>query len=82
MTAGQVDKPIIFTVDRTGCKGQMDCKVVSPSGHEDDCFVTYLDDDTYSVRFLPKENGIHQVSTDGVAGRWVASLSLASLPCK
>ena len=69
MTAGQVDKPIIFTVDRTGCKGQMDCKVVSPSGHEDDCFVTYLDDDTYSVRFLPKENGIHQVSTAGVAGR-------------
>ncbi|XP_043196534.1 filamin-A-like isoform X2 [Amphibalanus amphitrite] len=57
----QVDKPIIFTVDRTGCKGQMDCKVVNPSGHEDDCFITYLDDDTYSVRFLPKENGIHQL---------------------
>ncbi|XP_037087159.1 filamin-A-like [Pollicipes pollicipes] len=57
----QVDKPIIFTVDRTDCKGQLDCKVVSPSGHEDDCFAQYLDEDTYSVRFLPKENGIHQL---------------------
>ena len=52
----------MFTVDRSGCKGQLDCKVVSPSGHEDDCFAQYLDEDTYSVRFLPKENGIHQVS--------------------
>merc|ERR1740128_165602 len=57
----QVDKPIVFTVDRSGCKGQLDCKVVSPSGHEDDCFAQYLDEDTYSVRFLPKENGIHQL---------------------
>ena len=66
--SSQVDKPIVFTVDRSGCKGQLDCKVVSPSGHEDDCFAQYLDEDTYSVRFLPKENGIHQVSRGGETG--------------
>lgn len=57
----QVDKPIIFSVDRGGCKGQLMCKTVSPSGQQDDCFAQYLDEDTYSVRFLPKENGVHQL---------------------
>merc|ERR1719447_1096974 len=44
-----------------GAKGELDCKVVAPSGLEDDCFIDPMDDDTYSVRFVPKENGIHYI---------------------
>ncbi|XP_068218759.1 filamin-A isoform X2 [Palaemon carinicauda] len=48
-------------VIKNGAKGQLDCKLVSPSGHEDDCFVDLLHEDTYSVRFVPREIGIHYV---------------------
>lgn len=34
---------------------------MSPSGIEDDCFIQSIDGDTYSVRFMPRENGIHQI---------------------
>lgn len=36
-------------------------QIVSPSGIEDDCFIQSIDADTYSVRFMPRENGIHQI---------------------
>ncbi|XP_076061850.1 filamin A protein cher isoform X2 [Oratosquilla oratoria] len=48
-----------FIVCRNGARGQLDCKMVSPSGQEDDCFQDLLDDETYSVRVLPRENGVH-----------------------
>lgn len=35
--------------------------MVSPSGAEDDCFIQLIDADTYSVRFMPHENGIHNI---------------------
>ncbi|CAD1478115.1 unnamed protein product, partial [Heterotrigona itama] len=35
--------------------------IVSPSGIEDDCFIQGIDTDTYSVRFMPRENGIHNI---------------------
>ncbi|CAG0910579.1 unnamed protein product, partial [Cyprideis torosa] len=54
-----VDKPVSFIANKNGAKGHLDCKAVSPSGVEDDCFVAPIDDDAYSIRFLPKENGIH-----------------------
>jgi len=31
----------------------------SPSGAQDDCFIDTVDQDTYSVRFIPRENGLH-----------------------
>lgn len=34
---------------------------MSPSGIEDDCFIQGIDSDTYSVRFMPRENGIHNI---------------------
>lgn len=34
---------------------------MSPSGIEDDCFSQSIDSDTYSVRFMPRENGIHNI---------------------
>lgn len=35
--------------------------MVSPSGVEDDCFISAIDADIYSVRFVPRENGIHYI---------------------
>ena len=35
--------------------------MVSPAGVEDDCFISAIDSDIYSVRFVPRENGIHYI---------------------
>ncbi|XP_011868573.1 PREDICTED: filamin-A isoform X2 [Vollenhovia emeryi] len=57
----QPDKPCTFLVRKNGAKGELDAKIVSPSGAQDDCFIQNIDGDTYSVRFMPTENGIHQI---------------------
>ncbi|XP_018312644.1 filamin-like isoform X1 [Mycetomoellerius zeteki] len=57
----QPDKPCTFLVRKNGAKGELDGKLVSPSGTQDDCFIQSIDADTYSVRFMPTENGIHQI---------------------
>jgi filamin len=33
----------------------------SPSGVQDDCFIDTVDFDNYSVRFMPKENGLNNI---------------------
>jgi len=55
------NKPAMFLVRKNGAKGQLDAKLVSPSGIQDDCFLDTVDFDSYSVRFMPKENGINNV---------------------
>lgn len=35
--------------------------MVAPSNNEDDCFIQLIDQDQYSVRFYPRENGIHSI---------------------
>lgn len=57
----KADKPMQFIVKKNGAKGDIDAKVVAPSGNEDDCFIQLIDQDRYSVRFMPRENGIHSV---------------------
>ncbi|XP_066588237.1 filamin-A isoform X2 [Prorops nasuta] len=57
----QPDKPTTFLVRKNGAKGELDAKIVSPSGIEDDCFIQSIDSDTYSVRFMARENGIHNI---------------------
>ncbi|KAG7210743.1 hypothetical protein KM043_012240 [Ampulex compressa] len=57
----QPDKPATFLVRKNGAKGELDAKIVSPSGVEDDCFIQSIDSDTYSVRFMARENGIHNI---------------------
>lgn len=57
----QADKPAAFLVRKNGAKGELDAKIVSPSGIEDDCFIQSIDPDTYSVRFMPRDNGIHNI---------------------
>ncbi|XP_020279518.1 filamin-A isoform X4 [Pseudomyrmex gracilis] len=57
----QPDKPSTFLVRKNGAKGDLFAKIVSPSGVQDDCFIQSIDADTYSVRFMPTENGVHQI---------------------
>lgn len=40
----QINKPIAFTIQMNGAKGLIDGKIVSPSGAEDDCFVSPIDE--------------------------------------
>ncbi|CAD7084429.1 unnamed protein product [Hermetia illucens] len=57
----QADTPAQFLVRRNGAKGELDAKIVAPSNTEDDCFIQAIDADMYSVRFYPRENGIHSI---------------------
>ncbi|XP_021916472.1 filamin-A isoform X3 [Zootermopsis nevadensis] len=57
----QADKPAAFLVRKNGAKGELDAKIVSPSGIEDDCFIQSIDSDTYSVRFMPRDNGVNNI---------------------
>jgi filamin len=61
--AVQADKPAQFIVRKNGAVGNLDAKVVAPSNTEDDCFIQLIDTDNYSVRFYPRENGIHAIHT-------------------
>merc|ERR1711923_626986 len=45
--------------NKNGASGTLQCKMVSPSGREDDCFMNQIGPDEYSVRFVPKEEGHH-----------------------
>ncbi|XP_058791414.1 filamin-A isoform X2 [Phymastichus coffea] len=57
----QQDKPYTFLVRKNGASGELDGKIVSPSGIEDDCFIQSIDSEEYSVRFMARENGIHNI---------------------
>ncbi|XP_076669365.1 filamin-A-like isoform X2 [Andrena cerasifolii] len=57
----QPDKPAVFLVRKNDAKGELDAKIVSPSGVEDDCFIEVIDSDTSSVRFMARENGVHSI---------------------
>ncbi|XP_055698008.1 filamin-A isoform X5 [Phlebotomus papatasi] len=59
--AVQADTPAQFIVRKNGAKGELDAKVIAPSNQSDDCFIQLIDQDTYSVRFYPRENGIHAI---------------------
>lgn len=59
----QSDKPAQFIVRTNGAVGTLDAKVVAPSNTEDDCFIQLIDLEMYSIRFYPRENGIHAIHT-------------------
>merc|ERR1719340_210833 len=44
-----------------GAEGDVECKIVAPSGREDDCFITPLGEGEHTVRFVPKEEGAHHL---------------------
>lgn len=57
----KVNSPVTFTLNMNGAKGNLDGKVVAPSGTEDDAFLSKIDDDQWALRFIPRENGVHRI---------------------
>jgi len=51
--------PQTMLLNMNGAKGDVECKIITPSGIEDDCFISPLGDGEHSVRFVPKEEGAH-----------------------
>ena len=52
--------PQTMLLNMNGAGGDVECKLVSPSGREDDCFITPLGTPgEHSVRFVPQEEGVH-----------------------
>ncbi|XP_072945907.1 filamin-A isoform X3 [Epargyreus clarus] len=60
--SAQVDKPTQFYIRLNGAKGSLNGTVISPSGKTDDCFIQNIDGDQYSIRFMPRENGVHNIN--------------------
>ncbi|KAH9628941.1 hypothetical protein HF086_006310 [Spodoptera exigua] len=60
--SAQVDKPTQFYIRLNGAKGSLDGRVIAPSGKTDDCFIQNIDGDQYSIRFMPRENGVHNIN--------------------
>ena len=54
-----LNAPQSFLLSKNGASGTLQCKMVSPTGREDDCFMSQVGPDEYSVRFVPKEEGYH-----------------------
>ncbi|XP_038047792.1 filamin-A-like isoform X9 [Patiria miniata] len=57
----KANQPVSFAVQLNGAKGDLEAKAVAPSGAEDECNITEIDNENYAVRFLPRENGIHLI---------------------
>jgi len=54
-----LDLPQTMLLNMNGAEGDVECKIVSPNGREDDCFITPLGEGEHTVRFVPKEEGVH-----------------------
>jgi filamin len=57
----EVNKPCTFTVNFNGAHGRLDARAIAPSNAEEACAVQEIADDHYSIRFVPKENGVHWI---------------------
>ncbi|KAG7471858.1 hypothetical protein MATL_G00102500 [Megalops atlanticus] len=57
----KVNQPASFSVSLNGARGAIDAKVHSPSGAQEDCCITQIDEDKYAVQFIPRENGIYLI---------------------
>ena len=61
------DVPQTMLLNMNGADGDVECKIIAPSGREDDCFITPLGEGEHSVRFVPKEEGTHYLVTFSAA---------------
>ncbi|XP_047658290.1 filamin-C-like isoform X2 [Tachysurus fulvidraco] len=57
----RVNHEALFAVQRNGARGVIDAKVHSPSGVVEECYVTDVDADKSTIRFIPRENGVHSI---------------------
>lgn len=56
-----VNEPAEFIIDLETEGGRLDAVVVSPSGVEEEAIVQQLERNRHSVRFVPRENGVHDI---------------------
>ena len=49
-----LDIPQTMLLNMNGAEGDVECKIITPSGREDDCFITPLGEGEHTVRFVPK----------------------------
>ncbi|XP_030622681.1 filamin-C-like isoform X2 [Chanos chanos] len=57
----RVNQEASFAVQKNGARGIIDAKVHTPSGMVEECYVTELDSDKSTIRFIPRENGVHSI---------------------
>jgi filamin len=60
----ELGKPAQFSLQTNGAKATKDsfrAFVDTPSGTQEDVFVTEVDDERYGLRFIPRENGVYYV---------------------
>ncbi|ELW67409.1 Filamin-C [Tupaia chinensis] len=60
-TGLKVNQPASFAVQLNGARGVIDAKVHTPSGAVEECYVSELDSDKHTIRFIPHENGVHSI---------------------
>ncbi|XP_075713670.1 filamin-C isoform X2 [Rhinoderma darwinii] len=60
-TGLKVNQPATFAIQLNGARGVIDAKVHTPSGIVEECYVSEVDSDKYSIRFIPHENGVHSI---------------------
>ncbi|XP_064175353.1 filamin-C-like isoform X3 [Anguilla rostrata] len=60
-TGLQVNQEASFAVQLNGARGVIDAKVHTPSGVTEECYITELDSDKPTIRFIPRENGVHSI---------------------
>ena len=56
-----MDKPATFSVGLGSARGDLKGHIMTPSGQFEDICLQELDDDLYSFRFVPHENGVYSV---------------------
>jgi filamin len=57
----EINKPAVFSVNLGKNRGPLDARVVSPSGAEREAIVQEIDEEHCTIRFVPHENGVHQI---------------------
>ena len=53
------DAPQTMLLNMNGADGDVECRIVAPSGREDDCFITPLGHGEHSVRLVSSENSCY-----------------------
>jgi filamin len=60
----EIGKPTTFSLQTNGAKATKNsfrAFVDTPSGTQEDVFITDVDDERYALRFVPRENGVYYV---------------------
>ncbi|XP_017721992.1 PREDICTED: filamin-B-like, partial [Rhinopithecus bieti] len=60
-TGLKVNQPASFAVQLNGARGVIDARVHTPSGAVEECYVSEIDSDKHTIRFIPHENGVHSI---------------------